>query len=372
MRRIIFFTLASLFLFTGISYAGQTILYYKSDPGDYIGRGQEKYYTADDLDFIVSSNYGSYNRGVYIRMYNYYRTSSSNWVSWSAHFAAPYRNLLTVGTYENATRFPFQAYDEPGLSFSGEGRGCNRLTGRFEIKEIIYDTISGSVTNFAADFEQHCEGHEPALYGYIRYNSDVPIPTLMPPNIELENLLNDRGCVEAFNSEGSVINVSASNSNSSATIAYDWSTSLGHTGSGETFSFGLEVDQSTTVFLTLEDTSTGETITSTMPVCVSDTTPPNITVLSPLPGEVFVGNNIFLDVVITDAVDQDIDTYKVTVGNTMSFPIDTDTNSSRVKLFKPDPEATTTPADIIVEAEDASGNISRSTVEIFKEHDKRK
>lgn len=364
MLRIIFYALVTLLLFSGIGYANQTILYYKSDPGDYIGRGQEKYYTADDLDFIVMSNYGSYNRGVYVRMHKY--------ISWSAHFAAPYRALLAVGTYENATRFPFQANDEPGLSFYGQGRGCNRLTGRFEIKEIIYDPISGDVTNLAVDFEQHCEGREPALYGYIRYNSDVSIPTLISPKIEVENLLNNEGCVEAYNHEGSVINLSTSTQYPSPFIDYEWSTSLGHIGYGDTFSFDLGVDQSATVYLTVEDTSTGETATSSMPVCVSDTTPPSITILSPSPGEVFVGNNIFLEVVITDTVDQNIDTYDVIVGNTNSFPLDTDTNSSRIKLFKLDSESIAVPTDIIVEAVDAYGNIAHATVEIFRKHDKRK
>jgi hypothetical protein len=52
---------------------------------------------------------------------------------------------------------PFQGSDQPGLSVSGDGRGCNTLTGRFEVLEAVYRS-SGDVVSFAADFEQHCEG----------------------------------------------------------------------------------------------------------------------------------------------------------------------------------------------------------------------
>jgi hypothetical protein len=37
------------------------------------------------------------------------------------------------------------------------------------------------VVSFAADFEQHCEGTTPALFGTIRFNSGAP----MPPRISL-------------------------------------------------------------------------------------------------------------------------------------------------------------------------------------------
>src|SRR5262249_42878490 len=86
--------------------------------------------------------------------------------------------------YENATRFPFNSPTKPGLSVDGDGAGCNELTGRFEILELVTDS-SDDVQRFAADFEQHCEGGEPALFGVVRYNSDVaadaPPPTPVPP-----------------------------------------------------------------------------------------------------------------------------------------------------------------------------------------------
>ena len=44
--------------------------------------------------------------------------------------------MPTVGFYPNATRFPFQGTGA-GLSISGSGRGCNELTGRFEVGGVL-------------------------------------------------------------------------------------------------------------------------------------------------------------------------------------------------------------------------------------------
>ena len=94
---------------------------------------------------------------------------------WQLDFAAPNDAPLTLGVYENATRFPFHSPTQPGLNVSGEGRGCNTLTGRFEVLEVVYGA-GGEVQRFAATFEQHCEGQEAALLGSIQINS-----TLSPP-----------------------------------------------------------------------------------------------------------------------------------------------------------------------------------------------
>jgi hypothetical protein len=48
------------------------------------------------------------------------------------------------------------------------------IPNRFDILEVEYDP-SGDVVSFAADFEQHCEGDDPALFGSIHYNSTLAI-----------------------------------------------------------------------------------------------------------------------------------------------------------------------------------------------------
>jgi hypothetical protein len=79
------------------------------------------------------------------------------------------------GVYEGAVRFPFQAAGQAGLSVYGDGRGCNTLTGRFEVLEATYGP-TGDVISFAASFEQHCEGMAPALFGTILFNTNAPVP----------------------------------------------------------------------------------------------------------------------------------------------------------------------------------------------------
>jgi hypothetical protein len=50
---------------------------------------------------------------------------------------------------------------------SGEGRGCNELTGSFTVTQAVYGGSDSSyLQDFEATFEQHCEGAEPAMPGH--------------------------------------------------------------------------------------------------------------------------------------------------------------------------------------------------------------
>jgi hypothetical protein len=82
---------------------------------------------------------------------------------------------LSVGIYEDATRWPFQETDEPGFDFSGDGRGCNELFADYEILEVVIDENQG-IQSFALDFTQQCEFIDaPELKGKVRINSLLPI-----------------------------------------------------------------------------------------------------------------------------------------------------------------------------------------------------
>jgi len=78
----------------------------------------------------------------------------------------PLRNTpLSVGVYENATR---AAFSEPlaGLTFSGNGSGCNTSAGSFNIYEIMFDQ-SGELRRLVADFEQFCGSRSEPIRGSI-------------------------------------------------------------------------------------------------------------------------------------------------------------------------------------------------------------
>jgi hypothetical protein len=87
-------------------------------------------------------------------------------LSWSINLEAPSGARLLPGIYANATRHPFQSPGVPGLSVSGNGAGCNTLTGSFVVVEAVYGPRD-EVLRFRATFEQHCEGAVPALRGEI-------------------------------------------------------------------------------------------------------------------------------------------------------------------------------------------------------------
>ncbi len=93
-------------LWAGLTVASTTALYFKSDSGDYIGGGQEKLYMSGEFTIYANKNY---HNGVSLSIRNGTTWWAGDW--WYAEFAAPQRVPLAVGAYENAVRFPFQAYD---------------------------------------------------------------------------------------------------------------------------------------------------------------------------------------------------------------------------------------------------------------------
>jgi hypothetical protein len=129
--------------------------------GDYISPGL---FLATIADGVFTPSRNSDN-GVSIAL--------NNGDGWETDFAAPNNVNLTAGDYENAQRYPFQGAGLPGLSVYGAGRGCNTLIGRFVVTKAGYNSVTGAVQQFSADFEQHCEGATPGLFGSIRINSKL-------------------------------------------------------------------------------------------------------------------------------------------------------------------------------------------------------
>jgi len=142
--------------------AQTTALFFDSQQGDYIGAGIQRSYTAADATFQIRTySAGNFDISVIGPSYDFW---------WYLHFAAANGAPLQVGLYPWATRWPFTPFT--GMDVSGDGRGCNELTGRFLVREIAYGG-DGSIVRFAVDFEQHCEDANAALFGVFRYNSTV-------------------------------------------------------------------------------------------------------------------------------------------------------------------------------------------------------
>ncbi len=150
-----------------------TALTLRSEEGDYIGQGQSTTYPEASGTFTATRNFDG---GVSVQY-----TGASE--SWSVDFAAPGGVDLAPGLYEKGTRFPFQEVDEPGLSISGAGRGCNELEGKFRIHEVTYGA-DDAVDAFAADFVQYCDGSPAKLVGGIRVNADDVFSALVDEDLD--------------------------------------------------------------------------------------------------------------------------------------------------------------------------------------------
>lgn len=104
-------------------------------------------------------------------------------------FRGPDGAPLVPGVYEDAERAAFASPGHPGLSVSGEGRGCNQATGRFEIIEIGIDD-GGDLTTFAARWEHHCEGRQWASTGMVVIGGDHPLVdrSIVPRRVEFDRV----------------------------------------------------------------------------------------------------------------------------------------------------------------------------------------
>ncbi|MFP5261881.1 MAG: Ig domain-containing protein [Blastocatellia bacterium] len=144
-----------------------------SSEGDYVGSGLNYFFNRKrGLWFAAARDFTQDGSADYISLR--YVDPELGGVFWSLDFStAGLGTNLAAGVYENARRAPFAAPGHAGLDVSGQGRGCNVLTGRFMVLDAKFD-YSGDqpkVISFAAKFEQNCEGGGPPLFGSIYYNS---------------------------------------------------------------------------------------------------------------------------------------------------------------------------------------------------------
>ena len=144
----------------------QSAFYFTSTPSSWVGHGETELITP--ANGSISLDPPVYDTGLHLAI----TTTSGEW--WYLDFGTSTRGNLSDGLYANATRFPFNNGSSPGLSFIGQGRGDNTLTGWFDVLDISY---SGStVTSAAIDFVQYDEGIQSwENDGSVRYNSAIPI-----------------------------------------------------------------------------------------------------------------------------------------------------------------------------------------------------
>jgi hypothetical protein len=147
---------------------GTTSLTMTSDAGDYIGAG--KTYNFTGANSVIWLTSGSLT-GLSARL----NSSDGQW--WDVDMYPASGEVLAVGNYTNATRYPFNGSGN-GLNVDGDGRGCNTLTGSFRVKQVAFSAVDNSLQHFDGTFVQHCKGQSPALSGELKYES---APVITPP-----------------------------------------------------------------------------------------------------------------------------------------------------------------------------------------------
>ena len=176
---------AALVLVTSISASAQYAnLSLQSQPGDYIGQGQNYNYayTPASTQGGVFATTGRLNAsGVpdYVR-FMFSRTLQPDGTYNASGLTFTTEGLgtaLTPGTYDNARRADTPPSGYAGFEVTLENRGSNTLSGAFTVTDFTYTLTSPStfvIDSFAASFVQHSEEQPPALSGTFTYNIDSP------------------------------------------------------------------------------------------------------------------------------------------------------------------------------------------------------
>lgn len=145
----------------GTAPRGRSSVVLRSERGDRVGQGRTYRYSAANATIVASGN----RRRVHFAILG-------RGDRWDADFEAPADDILAPGLYRHAARYPFND-DAPGLAFSGNGRGCNEITGSFRVLRARFGP-GGALRSFAVRFTQRCDGGKGVLRGDLRYR--VPVP----------------------------------------------------------------------------------------------------------------------------------------------------------------------------------------------------
>jgi len=133
-----------------------------SEPGNFIGGGVPRTYDHSTATFReIHSNLPPQSVEIEV-------DTATQQDLWDLDFVPPPGQALHVGTYPNAVGAPFNGQG-PGLSVTGDGRGCNDL-GSFTITRIAFSS-TGDLQALDLTFVQHCEHPDaPALRGQLRFD----------------------------------------------------------------------------------------------------------------------------------------------------------------------------------------------------------
>jgi hypothetical protein len=147
-----------------------TDFHYTSDKGDPVGQGSTLALKQDEMSVSVTPD--SRYKGVPIDHVKLV-VSCKGGKLFELWFSTEKMNKpLSPGSYDGAGRVEFTKYMQPGISISGNGRGCLDARGGFSILQADFHYDSGKVVvdSFAVEFEQHCGDRTAGMRGHLYYN----------------------------------------------------------------------------------------------------------------------------------------------------------------------------------------------------------
>jgi len=143
------------------------VLSYQSEPGDPLGLGLSNTFTLSATQFEVTLN--AAQSDLRFRMPN-----SPHWQLWFRSTGAP----LAACTYAPVGRAALAStFGLAGLDFFGDGRGCDRVLGKFLIQTAVF--AGTEVQRFHARFLEYCDGFSIPIRGQLWIDaSGAPPPPI--------------------------------------------------------------------------------------------------------------------------------------------------------------------------------------------------
>lgn len=141
---------------TQAAEAATTFVTMVSENGEYVGGGASRMWGSGTGRIAVE---GTVDSGVSVSA-----AGGSSGDSFTFTFAAPKGSSLEPGTYDDAQEVPYRLEGHPGIDVGGEGRACDKTTGRFTVLDVTPD-----LSRLWLTYEIHCNDQEPALFDEIRY-----------------------------------------------------------------------------------------------------------------------------------------------------------------------------------------------------------
>ena len=130
--------------------------------------------TAQDSTFSIANPNSIANANGYYTgagELEFYLSNEPQGSQFQVYLTPPSGSQLAVGT------FPIGGSNGASLFVTGDGACGSVSSGSYTVYAISYDA-NGILNSFAAEFDEQCSGESGSLYGEVRYNSNVDMPSL--------------------------------------------------------------------------------------------------------------------------------------------------------------------------------------------------